>query len=133
MTLAVHADDVYYVFYDGNVVLSHVYLDDTSSVSLTDVCVLTVKAENWEGGYGVIASTSTGVVTNASWKCSGGVEQTGWHLPGFDDAAWSQAQVIAANDGTFWMGVLPEISPAAQWIWSQNSGDGVVFCRKRLC
>ena len=47
-----------------------------------------------------LVSTSTGVVTDASWKCSssgGAVEQTGWHLPGFDDAAWSQARVVALN------------------------------------
>ena len=133
MTLTIHADDVYHVFYDGDMVLSRMFSDDTASVSLSDVCVLTVKGENFEGGHGILASTSIGVVTDDTWKCSGGLEETGWHLPGFDDAAWSQAQVIAANDGSFWMGVVPEINPAAQWIWSQNSGDGVVFCRKRLC
>ena len=106
---------------------------DAHTVSLDDACVLAVKAEDIGTFAGILASTSTGVVTDASWKCSGGVEQTGWHLDDFDDAAWSQARVIAANDGSFWMGVVADINPAAQWIWSQNSNDGVVYCRKTLC
>ena len=136
VTLTITIYDVFYVYHDGDIVLTADDWRFDHTVSLDDACVLAIKAVDTGDGDGaaILVSTSTGVVTDASWKCSGGaVEQTGWHLPGFDDAAWSQAQVIAANDGSFWMGVLPEISPAAQWIWSQNSDDDVVFCRKRLC
>ena len=133
VTLNITCDDVVYVYNDGDVVLSARNVRDAHTVRLVDACVLAVKAVDIGGGAGMLASTSTGLVTDASWKCSGGVEQTGWHLDDFDDAAWSQARLIAANDGTFWMGVVAEINPAAEWIWSQNSGDDFVFCRKTLC
>ena len=133
MTLTIQADNAYYVYHEGDVVLSHAYWDGIHSVSLSDVCVLTVKGEKWDGDHGVIASTSTGVVTDASWKCSGGVEQTGWHLAGFDDASWSQARVVAPNDGSVWFTAVSGFNPAAQWIWSQDSSDDVIYCRKLLC
>ena len=109
---------------------------DAHTVSLDNTCVLTVKTQNNVGGAGILASTSTGVVTDASWKCSSGggaVEQSGWHLPGFDDTAWSQARVVAPNDGSFWTGVIGAINSEAKWIWTQNSSDDVVYCRKFLC
>ena len=112
--------------------------EDAQTLNLDDACVLAIKGTNVRSGAGILASTSTGVVTDASWKCSssggGAVEQTGWHLPGFDDTAWAQAQVVAPNDGSFWLGVVAEINPAAQWIWTQDvSNDDTVYCRKTLC
>ena len=106
---------------------------DAHTVSLDDACVLAIQAEDIGTLAGILASTSTGVVTDASWKCSGGVEQTGWHLAGFDDASWSQARVVAPNDGSVWFTAVSGFNPAAQWIWSQDSSDDVIYCRKLLC
>ena len=136
VSLTITADDVFHVHHDGGVVLTAYHWADAHTVSLDNVCVLAIKAENTGDGAGLLASTSTGVVTDTSWKCSSGggaVEQTGWHLPDFDDAAWSQARVVAANDGSVWPSVLAGINPAAQWIWSQDSSDDVIYCRKLLC
>ena len=69
-------------------------------MNLVDVCVLAIKAVNIYDVSGILAPTSTGVVSDASWKCSSAVEQSGWHLAGCDDAAWAQARVIALNDGS---------------------------------
>ena len=133
VTLAIACDDASYVYHDGDVVLSADGWRIAHTVNLDDACVLAVKAVDLGGGAGMLASTSTGVVTDASWKCSGAVEQTGWHLDDFDDAAWSQARVIGTNDGSFWTGVIDGISTEAQWIWSQNSRDDEIYCRKSLC
>ena len=135
MTLTLTVDDQLHVYHDGGVVLTGYNRADGYNVSLDDACVLAIKAVDLGHAAGLLASTSTGVVTDASWKCSGGdaVEQTGWHLPGFDDTAWAQAQVVAANDGSFWMGVVASINSTAQWIWSQDISDDVIYCKKTLC
>ena len=137
VTLTVTADDIVNVYHGGDVVLTGDEWEDAQTLNLDDACVLAIKGTNVRSGAGILASTSTGVVTDASWKCSsssgGAVEQTGWHLPGFDDAAWSQAQVMTANDGSVWIHEMSGINPTAQWIWSQNSSDDVVYCRKTLC
>ena len=71
-------------------------------MNLVDACVLAIKAVNIYDVSGILAPTSTGVVSDASWKCSSAVKQTGWHLSGFEDTAWKQARVIAPNDGSIW-------------------------------
>ena len=132
VTLTITADDILYVYHDGEVALSAEAWWIAHTVNLVNACVLAIKAVDIYGVAGILASTSTGVVTDASWKCSS-VEQTGWLLPGFDDAAWSQARVMARNDGSVYTAVVAGINPAARWIWSQNSSDDVVYCRKLLC
>ena len=98
------------------------------TVRLDDVCVLAILGFNFDSGDGLLASTSTGVVTDASWKCSNNAAD-GWDLPGFDDdSAWSQALVLWANDGS-----VPDINRTAQWIWSQGDPAFYAFCRKSLC
>ena len=106
--------------------------DVASSVNLTDACLLAVVGIKSSSPYGgILAETSSGVVTDASWKCSGDI-QIGWNLASFDDAAWSQAQVVAPNDGSNFA-FFAEISPQAKWIWAQDSSGIYAFCRKRLC
>ena len=131
VTLAIACDDASYVYHDGDVVLSADGWRIAHTVNLDDACVLAVKAVDINSKIGLLASTSTGLMTDASWKCSG-VEQTGWHLPGFDDAAWSQARVIATNDGSTFRGVIAGISTEAQWIWSQSNSNEI-YCRKSVC
>ena len=119
------------MYHDGNVVLSDDDWRYEHTVSLDDVCVLAINVVDYSSNFGLLASTSTGVVTNASWKCSSGVEQTGWHLPDFDDAAWSQAWVTSANGGS--SSRFPGISWQADWIWVQDSSADIIYCRKSLC
>ena len=136
VSLTITADDVFHVHHDGGVVLTAYHWADAHTVSLDNVCVLAIKAENTGDGAGLLASTSTGVVTDTSWKCSSGggaVEQTGWHLPDFDDAAWGQARVLAANDGSTFRGIIAGINTEAKWIWAQNVTADVIYCRKSLC
>ena len=130
VTLTISGDDEFYVYHDGSVVHSSWQWWVAHTVRLDDACVLAVQTVNTANLAGLLASTSTGVVTDASWKCSS-VEQTGWHLDDFDDAAWSQARVISANDGWDWP-LVPQINSAAQWIWSQDNSH-IAYCRKTLC
>ena len=98
-----------------------------------DVCLLAVLAVNWGNQHeaGFLASTSTGVVTDASWKCSS-QQQAQWHRPWFDDAAWSQALVRGTHGDARWQS-YPQISAQAKWIWAHDTNATHVFCRKTLC
>ena len=125
------ADDIFYVYQGGDVVLTGDEWEDAHTVRLDNVCVLAIKANNTEGGAAMAASTSSGVVTDATWKCSSD-EHTDWDEPGFDDSAWSQALVIAANDGSDYS-FVDGINPEAKWIWAQDTSADIVYCRKSLC
>ena len=133
VTLTTTADNVVYVYHGGALVVSDGNWAAASTVNLDEACVLAVKAHNTDPGghHGLLASTSTGVVTDATWKCSG-VEYSGWHLPGFDDTAWAQARVISANGVGIW-GTVSAINTQAKWIWAQGLHGGTVYCRKTLC
>ena len=134
VTLTVTADDILYVYHDDEVALSAQAWWMAHTVNLVNACVLAITAVNVNNGGigGILASTSTGVVSDVSWKCSA-VWHSGWDLPDFDDAAWAQARVMARNDGSVYIAVVVGFNPAAQWIWSQNISDDVVYCRKLLC
>ena len=132
VTLTITADDQVYVYHGGELVLVDINYRVAQSVVLDEPCVLAVYAVNLRGVAAILASTSTGVVTDVSWKCSD-VEQTGWHLAGFNDSAWSQARIIAPNDGSFWPGVIAGINSEAKWIWAQTTSATVAYCRKTLC
>ena len=115
VTLTLAGYESFYVYHNGGVVLSVEQLSVAAhSVDLDNACVLAIETVDVDALAGVLASTSTGVVTDTSWKCST-VEETDWHLPDFDDAAWSQASVIAPNDGSVWASI-EEISAEVKWI-----------------
>ena len=96
----------------------------------TSTCgVLAVYAHSYIYYTGMLASTSTGVVTDDTWKCK--LYQSDWHLPGFDDSAWPQARMMGANDGSY-AAAVTAISSQAKWIWHGTSYEHA-YCRKSLC
>ena len=107
----------------------------TSVVSMENACVLAVKAVDHrdDGNHaGILASTSNGVESDASWKCSS-EELPGWHLATFDDSAWSYADVIGQHGDEPWGRINP-IDAQAKWIWASDyTRGGTVYCRKTLC
>ena len=105
---------------------------EAHTVRLENACVLVVKATDYgRTRYGILASTSTGVVTDETWKCSAN-EEDGWDLPGFDDSAWGAARVFGLNGVGPW-GTLTAINRQAMWIWAEDVHGGTVYCRKTLC
>ena len=129
--MTITADNAFQLYHFGQSVLVNNQWNVASSVSLADACVLAVFAVHSADTFGILASTSTGVVTDDSWKCSAELA-IDWHLASFDDAAWSQAQVLAPNDGSVWA-FFAEISSEAKWIWAQDTSRSRAFCRKTLC
>ena len=128
-------DDAFIVYRDGVRVTQREDWRVAHTVALrSDVCVLGVTAVDWGDRHeaGFLASTSTGVVTDDSWKCSS-QQQAQWHRPGFDDAAWSQALVRGTHGDARWESYHPQISAQAKWIWAHGTNATHVFCRKTLC
>ena len=132
VTLTINAYDAVQLYHLGLSVLTESQSDVASSVNLTDACLLAVVGIKSSSPYGgILAETSSGVVTDASWKCSSD-DPIGWYLPGFDDAAWAKAQVIDANGGSVFAPIA-EISAEAKWIWAQDTSTNIACCRKTLC
>ena len=134
VTLTITADDEIYVYHGGQLVLAESSYGVVHNVSLDGACVLAFYAVNHYDDGVVLASTSTGVVTDASWKCSSGLQFGDWQSANFDDTACSQALIIASNndDNVMWQSV-EEISADAKWIWAQDTSSDVAYCRKTLC
>ena len=122
-----------YVYDGGVIVLADTYWRRVHTVTYaSEPCVLTVSAVDNDVPGGILASTSTGVLSDTSWKCTM-VEESNWHHPSFDDSAWDNAIVIG-DQGTHPWPVLTDISTEAKWIWANVTRSvGTTYCRKRLC
>ena len=134
-SLAIAADDVVHVYNaNGHVVLTNNQWWQAQTTTLqSNTCVLTVSAVDGGVLAGILAETSTGVVTDASWKCSM-VYSWNWYYPWFDDSDWDNARVIGRNGDGTWPSTVSGISTQAEWIWADViSTIGTVYCRKTLC
>ena len=84
---------------------------------------------------GLLADTSTGIVSDGTWKCTR-TYYAGWEKVGFNDGGWSGADVYGPNPTYPWNYAIPIISGAANWIGSGSNWDvrpPVIYCRKNLC
>ena len=129
------ADDHVFVYDDdGNILLSSFGWWATETVTYdADPCVLALQAVDYGEGCGLLASTSTGVVTDDNWKCSSSLIPV-WYRASFDDSGWDNSRVIAVHGGGPW-GVRSDISLEANWIWADvtPTTGTTSYCRKRLC
>ena len=135
VTLTVTADDRVMVYDGGRLVFGNGNWMFAQTVTLTSSpCLLAVAAQDYALDAGILASTSTGVVTDTSWKCSA-VEEAGWYLPSFDDSDWSNAKITGTNDvSNQWQRAIAGISAQAKWIWADvTSTVGFTYCRKSIC
>ena len=80
------------------------------------------KLYNVTGNYGILASISMkNIYTDATWDCRR-----------FPDGDWSKAKCYGINNGMSypWDLKLTNIDTSANWIWTSNSSDTEVECRK---
>ena len=97
-----------------------------------DTRVLSVIGRNLpskENLHGILGSTSNGLLTNETWKCSTH-HSPKWKSPDFDDRYWPLAKVVGNNGDSPW-GTRPGIAETAKWIWADNYAD-TVYCRLKL-
>ena len=79
------------------------------------------------GPAGIIGSFSSGLVTDASWRCTKDYTP-GWESAEFDDSTWPHA--VEFQRGTVLSG--PKIASEAKWIWTSKYSDWNVYCRSVL-
>ncbi|CAH3146381.1 unnamed protein product [Porites lobata] len=92
--------------------------------------VLSVVGRKTSGKFfGIIGSTSHGLVTDGTWKCSSDLH-VGWNSPDFDDQDWPLAKVVGINGDKPWY-TIDGISETAKWIWAKEDKD-YVYCRLKL-
>ena len=125
------ADYVAEVFHpDGSSVVSNGWVT-TGNEELASTCVIAIKAANHGGSFGLIASTDTGLVTDASWRCTA-QEDADWFTETFDDSHWPSAHVWYEH-GDEPYGVISDVDISAKWIWTDSQYDLTVYCRKQIC
>ena len=91
--------------------------------------VLSVAGKDTGSQFGIIGSTSHGLVTDETWKCSSDLH-VGWNSPDFDDQDWPLAKVLANHGDKPWY-TIDGIAETAKWIWANNDKD-YVYCRLGL-
>ena len=96
-----------------------------------DTKVLSVIGTNAPDGspYGILGSTSNGLLTNETWKCSSDL-YPGWNFPDFDDRDWPLAKVVGHHGDKTWK-TIDGIAKTAKWIWAKNY-EHTVYCRLKL-
>lgn len=81
------------------------------------------------------------VTSPANWKCKENDNNVNfpfnWNLYEFDDSSWSHATSYGSNDDyTFWKSISgenrPNIPKNAEWLWSNNRDDEIVYCRNKI-
>ena len=106
MTLRATCNDTMKVFFDGYLQPETAAMgrwNETSYLNIpANTNVLAIECKNSEYQYGILASSLTGLKTDAYWQCSS-VYVDGWTLPGFDPPPNTFAD--ASSEGT--NGVAP--------------------------
>ena len=95
--------------------------------------MLAIAVTNRGGPGGLLASTTTGIVSDEVWRCSD-TEQTGWYLEDFDDSSWDLAYVVGLHGYEPW-GWIDGIDSSAKWIWDAGYAPdhSTTYCRRRMC
>ena len=96
-----------------------------------DTRVISVIGRNVPGPpyFGILGSTSNGLLTNKTWKCNSDLYH-GWTSPDFDDRDWPLAKVVGNHGDKPWE-TIDGIAETAKWIWANEDQD-IVYCRLNL-
>ena len=96
-----------------------------------DPRVISVIGRNVPGPpfFGILGSTSNGMLTNETWKCSSHF-YPGWNSPNFDDRNWPFAKVVGDHGDHPWY-IIDSIAETAKWIWASENKD-IVYCRLKV-
>merc|ERR1712180_278767 len=132
-------DDEMEVFLDGVKYTDATMKDyrQTSEVGIPPhTGVIAISCRDRHSNEGIIASTTTGIVTDGSWKCSS-VKEDNWMMPDFDDSDWKSADTSRGTNVApkqYGWGLRGNIDNNAHWIWATGypTKTTVAYCRKSL-
>ena len=140
-TLSVACADYLAVYVDGVRATSSNANENTwwasSDYPLTDCnSLIAIACRNGGGSAGLLASTTTGVKTDTTWRCTDQLE-TGWETVGFTETAgvWGNPASDGENgDEPHPWPLFTDILPSAEWIWYGPNlvNDKTTYCRKNI-
>ena len=126
------------IFTDGRLVQTcYSFWDVYDFLIDYDVSTLAVDVENMNGCGSFMGQTSTGVVTDTTWKCTT-TYYVGWNEVLFDDSDWPNATAHVNNVPGYcslaYLSINPCYSSDNQWIGvADRNFVSHFYCRKRLC
>jgi len=133
MTLHATCDDRMKVYFDGELQPQTAAMKWWEAVSQLSIPagtrVLAIECKDVGMGGGVLASTSTGLKTDSSWRCSNEVIE-GWTQPDFvfPPDTFASAKTLGNNTVSPWiqdhLAPRPDILADAEWIWALDSSVG---------
>ena len=140
------ADDFGLVFVDGRKIAETSKFYDTAQFSTNQwYQVLAVEVYNTpafslsiSSNTGFIIQSSSGIVSDESWKCTLNSPDQTWTTAGFDDRNWLPAVCYAKNDNKFYTSRRPLNSIATSTCWIGTSAFETmnflrpIYCRKAL-
>ena len=134
-------DDRSNLYVDGN------YLNSTLSLKVTELNlgdsfeVLAIKVISDLFFIGFMAQTTSGIVTDESWKCTYEKQPNNWMAKDFDNSNWPQAVPYANNGNGVPVSLVfdllslkyPEFPPQSLWISVENFRyQGTIYCRSKI-
>ena len=141
-TLSATCDNIMAVYVDGvQATPNNAFESDWSKSSdyPLHACnsLVAISCEDFGVKGGILASTTTGVKTDTTWRCTDQLE-AGWETVGFTETAgvWGTPGTYGVNAASPspWNVFLASINPSAEWIWyGANAGAAkTVYCRKNI-
>jgi hypothetical protein len=102
------------------------------NINATSSC-FAVQVTNVIAGIRLMLETSTGIVTDRTWKCVQPLQpftNTAWTRKNFNDSSWPNAVEIGTNSGLY---ASKKFAPDRQWISvarDTTPRDQLMYCRK---
>merc|ERR1719234_1550600 len=99
--------------------------------------VLAIECKDVGQNKGILASTSIGLKTDSSWRCSS-TQIEGWTQPDFvfPPGSFASANTLGNNTVSPWiqdhLAPRPDILADAQWIWALDSTGPWAGCRVEI-
>jgi hypothetical protein len=103
--------------------------------------IFAIKCKKNYQSPGFIGVFGNVVTSSNNWKCKENNNNANfplnWNLYDFDDSSWLPASSYGNNDEyTFWKSMTGEDRPGipknAEWLWSNNREDEIVYCRYKI-
>ena len=135
ITLMLITDEIGTVYIDGIETLTTKLLTVHRINISASFKVIAITVNNFIGRIGFMAETSSGIVTNKSWKCTNNLPLTSWMNVNFNDNQWPKAVPYSENGrGADFLGIkYREFPPERLWISVENPVyTGNLYCRKTV-
>ena len=136
MTIWIATDDTGMAYVDGALLFNIPMCRVTVSAKVSnDSKIIAVEIKNEKGEIGLMAMTSSGVVSDTNWKCTSTQPASGWNFPNCNDSKWPQAISYFKNDGTnhnLSYIRMYDFPKNAHWLTTVANRAPQMYCRRSL-